>query len=101
MGEALTLEVPVEADGKYELKAVFTTAPDYARVRLAFDDKTLAPAKDVDLYGKVIRPSGAMSLGTHTLKKGIHRLTVHVLGKNPSSSGFHFGLDELQLAPAR
>jgi S1-C subfamily serine protease/regulation of enolase protein 1 (concanavalin A-like superfamily) len=101
MGEALTLEVPVEADGKYELKAVFTTAPDYARVRLALDDKTLTPAKDVDLFGKVTRPSGAMSLGTHTLKKGIHRLTVHVLGKNPSSSGYHFGLDELQLAPAR
>lgn len=100
-GDALTLEVPVETDGKYELKAVFTRAPDYAKVKLSLDDKSLLQGKFVDLYGDEIRPTGAMSLGSHTLKKGNHRLTVTVLGKNEKSTDYHFGLDELQLIPAK
>ena len=45
-GDALTLEIPVETSGKFELKAKFTMAPDYARIRLAMDTPLVAPGKD-------------------------------------------------------
>ena len=42
-----------------------------------------------------------MSLGTYPLSKGKRKLTVTIYNKNPNSSGFHFGLDEVQLVPAK
>ena len=40
-GESLTLEIPVDATGKFEVKARFTMAPDYAQIRLAMDTRPL------------------------------------------------------------
>ncbi len=42
-----------------------------------------------------------MSLGTYSLSKGKRKLNVTIFNKNPKSSGYHFGLDEVQLVPAR
>ena len=32
-GESLTLEIPVDTTGKFEIKAKFTMAPDYGHIR--------------------------------------------------------------------
>jgi hypothetical protein len=100
-GDALTLEMPVESSGTYEVRGKFTIAPDYAKFRFALDGKTLNQGKTTDLYNKEVRPARLMSLGSVALTKGKHQFTVTVLGKNPSSSGFNFGLDEIQLVPSR
>ena len=100
-GDALTLEIPVESSGTYEVRGKFTIAPDYAKFRFALAGKTLNQGKTIDLYNKKIRPARLMSLGSGPLTKGKHQFTVTVLGKNPSSSGFNFGLDEIQLVPSR
>ncbi len=40
-GESLTLEIPVDSTGKFEIKAKFTMAPDYGQIRLAMDTRPL------------------------------------------------------------
>ena len=99
--EALTLEIPVDADGKYEIKAKFTLAPDYAIARLDIDGKPLNKGQSIDFYSVETRPTKLMSLGTYSLNKGKRKLTVTIFNKNAKSTGFHFGLDEIQLVPAK
>jgi len=100
-GDALTLEVPVETSGKFELKAKFTMAPDYARIRLAMDTRSLLQGKTMDFYYNDTRPARLMSLGTITLDKGKHRLTITVQDKNPKSQGYSVGIDEIQIVPVK
>ena len=100
-GQALTLELPVDADGKYEIKAKFTLAPDYAIVKLDIDGRPLSKGERLDFYSQEVRPSKLMPLGTYSLNKGKRKLTITVFNKNPKSSGYHFGLDEIQLVPAK
>ena len=101
MGDALTLEIPVEAAGSYEVKGKFTIAPDYGKVKFSIDGKTLSQGKPTDLYYKEMRPARLMTLGTVSLSKGKHRFVVTLLGKNSGSSGYSFGLDEIQLVPSK
>lgn len=98
---ALPLELPVETAGKYEIKARFTYAPDYAIAKLDIDGKPLYKDQKIDFYSQEVRPSPLISLGTMTLAKGKRKLNVTVYNKNPKSSGYHFGLDEIQLVPAK
>ena len=100
-GQALTLELPVDADGKYEIKAKFTLAPDYAIAKLDIDGRPLFKGEKIDFYAQEIRPTKLMALGTFALNKGKRKLTITVFNKNPKSSGYHFGLDEIQLVPAK
>jgi S1-C subfamily serine protease len=97
----LSLELPVEADGKYEIKAKFTLAPDYAIAKLDIEGKPLYKGGKIDFYSAEVRPTALMSLGTMALNKGKRKLNITVFKKNPKSSGYHFGLDEIQLVPAR
>ena len=100
-GQALSLELPVDADGKYQIKAKFTLAPDYAIAKLDIDGKPLYEGKKINFYSKDIRPTSLMSLGTFSLNKGKRKLTITVFSKDPKSSGYHFGLDEVQLVPVK
>ncbi|MDR3638831.1 MAG: trypsin-like peptidase domain-containing protein [Isosphaeraceae bacterium] len=99
-GDALALELLIDQEGKYDIKAKFTLAPDYGKVNFALDGKSLVQGKSYDFYNKEVRPARWMSLGTLPLAKGKHRLTVTLSGKNASSGGYSFGLDEVQLVPA-
>jgi S1-C subfamily serine protease len=100
-GEAITLEVPVDTPGKFELKAKFTMAPDYGRINLAMDARPLYQGRPLDFYYKEVRPAKLMSLGTVSLDKGRHRLTITVQDKNPKSLGYSMGLDEIQIVPVK
>ena len=100
-GDALTLEIPVETSGKFELKAKFTMAPDYARIRLAMGTRSLLQGKTLDFYYNDTRPARLMSLGTVTLDKGKHKLTITVQDKNPKSQGYSVGIDEIQVVPVK
>ena len=75
-----------------------TKAVDYATVQLAIDDHPLGGL--VDLYNAPdVITTGPLSLGTHELSAGGHRLTVTLTGANERTvKAYMFGLDYLYLA---
>ena len=99
MGSQLSLELPGDTAGKYDIRGIFTTGPDAAKIKVALDDRTLLGGNAFDLFEKAPRPA-AWKLGTVTLTRKPHRLTVTVYGKNSDSSGYNVGVDELWLVPA-
>ncbi len=100
-GDVLALAVPVEAKGQYEIRALLTTANDYARVKLEIDGKPLGKEPFRDMYSPQVRNTGAVVLGFVSLDKGTSLFKVTIVGRGPRSGGFGFGLDELQLIPVR
>ncbi len=100
-GESLTLEIPVDGTGRFEIKAKFTMAPDYGQIRLAMDTRPLLNGRARDFYYSDTRPAQLLSLGTVSLDKGKHSLTITVQDKNAKSQGYRVGIDEIQLVPVK
>ena len=84
LDDRLTLLIPVEKKGKYELKAQFAKAGDSATVQFHLDGKKLG--EPLDLYRPVDRmpvaSTGLVSLGTRELSAGEHKLMLEVVGIN-------------------
>ena len=96
VGDKLALALPVEKDGKYELTASLTKAPDYAIVQLWLDGAKLGDA--IDLYDPKVITTGTIKLGTHELKKGERQLTIEITGRNEKAVRNHMvGLDFVKL----
>ena len=76
-GESLTLEIPVDTTGKFEVKAKFTMAPDYARIRLAMDTRPLLNGKPMDFYYSDVRPARLLSAGDPLPRQGETPLDDH------------------------
>ncbi|WP_084022590.1 LamG-like jellyroll fold domain-containing protein [Amycolatopsis thermoflava] len=94
----LTVTAPVEAD--YALGVNLTQRANYGQLSFVLDDSIVlgdTKTTPVDTYSAAstwtYRPLG----GVH-LTAGTHVLTVTVVGKNPSSSGYQAGIDYLTLA---
>jgi hypothetical protein len=81
------------------VRLLATSAPDYGKIRIALDGKPVGP--EVDLYAGRVSPTGELELGVHELGAGPHSLHVTAVGKAPASGGFSFGLDALDLLPAK
>ena len=97
-GDRLSLEVPVETAGRYELFAVMTQGPDYGIVQPALDGRSLG--EPIDLFSPVVQTTGIQSLGTRELTSGNHRFGVTIKGLNPKAiRAWMFGLDYLYLVP--
>ncbi len=76
-----------------------TKACDYGIVQLSLDGK--AVGKPIDLYYPEVSTSGPISLGTHDLTAGDHRLTVEIVGANPRAMpSYMFGIDRIDVRPA-
>ena len=93
------LSFAVGEAGRYRLRVLATAAPDFGKIRAALDGKKLDG--EFDLYSGRVSPSGSLELGTHELKAGKHRLRFTVEGKNAASAGYFFGLDAIDLLPAK
>ncbi|RME92435.1 MAG: DUF2961 domain-containing protein, partial [Verrucomicrobia bacterium] len=93
-GDRLLLEFPVAESGRYEVRANLTKAIDYGIVRLSLDGR---PGVEFDRYHTAVAHD-ELSLGTHRLEAGNHRLIVTLVGHNPQAlkKGM-FGLDYLRL----
>ena len=100
-GDTLSVELPVEVAGTYDVTITGTLAADHARVRISLDDKPLYDNKYIDYFYDETRPAKPISLGQLTLEKGDHRLTISVYGKNPKSLGYGVGIDEIKFIPAK
>ena len=97
-GDKLTLQLNVEADGKYAVAANMTKAVDYGIVQFFLDGEKLTGP--VDLYNNGVIVTGPTPLGTRELKAGKHELTVQIKGANPAAVKRHmFGLDYIKLTP--
>lgn len=94
-GGVLTLQVPAPSDGTYELTGYFTKAKDYGKIQLQQDGNDVGP--EINLYATEVVPTGAISLGRVTLKKGDNTLTIKVTGKDDASTGYLVGLDAFLL----
>jgi hypothetical protein len=97
-GGFVELGFGVRKAGRYRVGVQATAAPDYGIVRAALDGKSAG--RDFDLYSGRLSPSDALELGTFDLAAGRHTLRFTVVGKNPVSAGFLFGLDTVDLLAA-
>jgi Glycosyl hydrolases family 43 len=95
-GDRVTLAVPVDQAGEYDLSAVLTRAPDYGVVRFAVDGVTVGQLFDGYHAGSVV-VTGTVQLGAAALTAGTHRLTVTVPTRNPASTGYFAGVDTVTL----
>ena len=97
-GDKLVLAFDVEKPGNYEVKAVFTQAPDYGIHQLYINDEKAGTP--VDLYHREVIVSKERSIGRFNLKQGENLFQVEVVGSRPEASpGNMFGLDYLKLVP--
>jgi hypothetical protein len=97
-GESLSLNLPVEKAGNYDIVGYFTRAPDYAQVSIQLNDQQ---AKPIDLYAPRVEPSGPIPLGRVNLAAGAAKLNIRVTGKSDQSSNYLVGLDAIELRPAK
>lgn len=77
-------------DGDYEIVLHATKARDYGTVAYFLDGKKAA---EFDGYDGRVTNSGPISLGKHEIAGGKLRFDVRIVGRNPLSSGYMFGLD--------
>lgn len=97
-GDTLTLTLPAQPAGTYDLVGYFTQAGDYGQVSFTLNGKRLD--KTFDGYSDHgVVPSGPVDLGPVTLPGGPSTLVVTVTGKNAASGNTLFGLDALAFNP--
>ena len=89
----------VPATAEYQLEIYFTRAPDYGQVQVAIDGKPVGSVFD-GFYHEVA-PAGQLAVGNVDLRQGTHRLRFTSVGKNERSTGWHMGVDCLELVPVR
>ena len=99
VGQSLTLRVPLEKPGAYDVRLHFTKAPDYAVVTARVNDGALGAP--IDLYDARVVPSGPISLGRFNLRAGEATITLSVSGKNAKSSNTLVGIDAVEVEPAK
>ncbi|QDV55980.1 PVC-type heme-binding CxxCH protein [Rosistilla oblonga] len=97
-GDTLTLNLPVEKAGEYDVFVAMTKARDYAIVNFAVNAASV-PGKHDLYHGNNVISTGPVSLGRHRLNQGDNTLQVSIVGSHPDAvKGFMFGLDYVYLS---
>lgn len=96
-GAQMTVELPVEKTGSYELSVYYTTARDYAIVQVLLDGNPIG--QPTDCYTPNVQAKDQTILGNVMLTAGVHRLTFRAVGKNPASTNYFIGVDAIGLKP--
>ncbi|CCW34456.1 Protein of unknown function (DUF2961) [Chthonomonas calidirosea] len=96
-GAQMTVELPVEKTGSYELSVYYTTARDYAIVQVLLDGNPIG--QPTDCYTPNVQAKDQTILGNVMLTAGVHRLTFRAVGKNPASTNYLIGVDAIGLKP--
>jgi len=98
-GGQVEIGFEVKIGASYRLRVLGTAAPDYGIVHMLLDGKRVGPR--FDLYCGRVSPSGSLELGKFELSSGRHRLRVVAESKNAVSEGYMFGIDAIDLLPAK
>lgn len=98
----VSLAVPADEDGTYDLKIHFLRAPDYGIVRVAVNGRPAGDPVDlyrafVEMFPRDVWPPQEYVFSGVSLRKGLNVLTLAVHGKNPESEGAKLGVDCLVL----
>jgi putative heme-binding domain-containing protein len=95
-GARLELELPVEADGTYNVEVVMTMARDYGIVQLSIDGNKLGGP--IDLFNSPeVQTTGVITFENITLAAGPRHLEIEITGANPNATSHMFGLDYVRL----
>ena len=98
-GDVLTLNLPVEEAGEFDLSAALTRAPQFGVVSLDVDGQRLSGP--LDLYNPKVVHAGEVPLGRVKLKRAENHLNISIVDKNPKSVSYGVGLDWIKLQPVR
>ena len=100
-GDKLSLEVPVEKAGMFDIEIVLTRARDYGVAKISIDDKVLDPGLDMFNNPEVIT-TGVLSFGMNELAAGNHRITFEIVGANPEAvKAYMLAVDYIRLVPTQ
>jgi hypothetical protein len=94
-GDWVELPLPRLAAGSYRLSVFCTRAPDYGIIRLFVDGRPIGAEQD--LFAPGTSASGEIAVGPIALNGRSDRLRIRVIGKNPASRNFYWGIDALML----
>jgi hypothetical protein len=111
-GAKINIPIDVPRDGRYEVVAQVAQSPDYGDYVATLDGKlansttlTWGPLDVVPPEPEVLhnyQPETYVAvdrrLGWHDLTKGRHILTFTCVGKDPLSSGYNLGIDDVVLS---
>lgn len=96
-GARLDLELPVAADGTYDVELALTMARDYGIVQILLDGEPLSEPIDCFNNPDVIT-TGVLSFGPKKLAAGPHKLGLQIIGANPKAVPAHMvALDYVRL----
>ncbi|MBL8853784.1 MAG: c-type cytochrome [Planctomycetaceae bacterium] len=92
-GDRLSVEIEVAEAATYEVSVSLTKAIDYGIVQMHWDGQKVGDPIDCFHPNQVVN-TGMLSLGTHALTAGKHKLTIEIVGANPQAVKQHMvGLD--------
>ncbi len=98
-GAEVTLELPVQAGGKFNLVVYYTTAHDYGTSQVLIDGKPVGDP--TDCYSDGVRAKGRTALGEIELTAGSHKITFRAVSKNAKSANYLIGVDAIALEPMK
>jgi len=114
-GAKINVPIDVPRDGRYEVVAQVAQSPDYGDYVANLDGKLansttltwgpldVAPPEPEVLHNYQPETYVAVDrrLGWHDLTKGRHILTFTCVGRDPLSSGYNFGIDNVVLSEVK
>jgi hypothetical protein len=98
VGQSISLELPAQKPGKYDLLAHYSYGPGFGIMQVNFNGVDIG--SPVDFYAPTMRAPDVTDLGVVELTDAKPIFKITVTGKNDASKGFKFGLDYLKLVPA-
>jgi hypothetical protein len=97
VGATLDLLVDVPADGAWDVVIELTQAPDYAQLTFEVDRHPVD--RPFDGYAPRVAGPVAVPLGSFAMQRGQRPVSLKIIGRNPSSTGFLAGIDRIRLSP--
>lgn len=97
VGATLDLLVEVPADGAWAVAIELTQAPDYAQLTFEVDQHPVE--SPFDGYASGVVGPVSVALGSFALQRGQRLVSLKIVGRNPSSTGFLAGIDRIRLSP--
>ncbi len=94
-GSKLTIAVPVAKSGRREVSVTLTKGGDFSIVQFYLDGMPIGD--QIDCYSPQFLLTEPISLGTHLLLEGEHKLTVETVGANEKTPQGNtvFGIDQV------
>jgi len=78
-GNGLTIDLPVEKTGRYQLSIYLTMGPDFGQIQPRLDGELLGST--IDLFAPRVITSGRVILATQTFQAGRHAIGIDITGK--------------------